>query len=249
MKQLVYVAGFVAMVACVNAQMIDLTSETGAAITTGELIDEVRDLGVTTNVVEIAGLKISARSGASNQKINALAKSCGIDSDGSGDDSSHLEAGEKLILSFDRDIQINRLDFNHVTAGESITVTIAGTNVWEIVDLEMSNRISDYMDTNMVVSANSEIEFYTTGTSMVGIDGIDVTVLGGSAPGLSITETNGVRSVMATFEGAASGTYALQYSTDLTSNEWNTVSAPFSTNASWLVDATNSSGFYRIIQN
>ena len=249
MKKEVCIAGLVTVVSCVQAQMIDFTAVSGEAITTGELIDDVRQLGITTNVVEISGLNITARSGSSTQKINALNGSCGIDSDGSQDHSSRMEAGEQLILSFDQDVQINRFDFNHFFSNEVITVAIDGMDDLVIDDDALSNRQSDYLDTNLVVTANSEIMFYTISDYDIGLEGLDITVLDPVKElALSMDMTPGNKKVTAAFSGAASTNYVLQYRNGLTdSNGWSTVSAPFTTNVTWEIETTNTSGFFRAV--
>jgi hypothetical protein len=65
---------------------------------------------------------------------------------------------------------------------------------------------------------------------------------------LTMAVTNGTAVVAAAFTGTASTNYVLQYCEDLAgSNGWNTVSSPFATDASWLIETTNSCGFYRAI--
>ena len=248
MKRVVWTAWVVfVMAGAVSAQMVFLEGKSGT-LTTGDLLDGTDNMGITTNVVEIPGLEITARSGAANQDINVTSGSMGITIFNSGDDTDALEEGEKLILSFNKEIRINRLDFNQFSAGESITLSISG-DVTEIHDLDLSNRNSDYLDTNWVVSAYAEIEFFTTGASTVGLDGIDITVLGASSePTLSIISSNGSTSVSAAFDEANSADYTLQYRPDLAdSNGWSTVSSPFTSNATWQVETTNSAGFYRAI--
>jgi hypothetical protein len=249
MKKEIYIAGLLAVVGCVQAQMIDFTAISGDAITTGERIDGVRQLGITTPVVEISGLHLTARSGSATQTINALNASCGIDSDGSGDHSSRLEAGEQLIISFDRDIQINRFDFNHFFSNEVITVAIEGMGDLVIDDEALSNRVSDYLDTNLVVSADTEITFYTISDYDIGLDGLDITVLDPIKEfALSVDMTPGNEKVMASFSSEASTNYVLQYRNGLTdSNGWSTASAPFSTNSTWEIETTHTSGFFRAI--
>ncbi len=248
MKKVVWTAGVIfVMASAVSAQMVFLEGKS-ATLTTGDLLDGTDNTGITTNVVEIPGLEITARSGATNQDINVTSGSMGITIFNSGDDTDALEEGEKLILSFNKEIRINRLDFNQFSTGESITLSIGG-DVTEIHDLDLSNRNSDYLDTNWVVSAYAEIEFFTTGTSTVGLDGIDITVLGASSePTLSIISSNGSTSVSAAFDGANSTDFTLQYRPDLAdSNGWSTVTAPFASNATWQILTTNSAGFYRAI--
>lgn len=232
----------------VHGQMVVLEGVSGSILTTGDLLDGVDHNGITTNVVEISGLEITARSGSTNQNINTTVDSLGITIFDSGDDTDAFDVGERLIISFNKDIQINRLDFNQFDEGESITVVIGGDET-EIPYSELTHKGSDYLDTNLVVAAYTEIEFYTTGESTVGLDGIDVSVLG-SAQGLllSLVSSNGTSSVFADFNGVAQTNYVFQYRVDLAdSNGWTTVSAPFSANTTWEIETTNSAGFYRAI--
>jgi hypothetical protein len=249
MKKRILVAGAILWVAgCAEAQMIVLEGASGT-LTTGDLLDEADHIGRTTNVVEISGLQITARSGGATQDVNVTAVSMGINSDGSGDDSDALEAGEKLILSFNKDLRINRFDFNQVASGEVVNVFIEGMDGLVLGHDELSNKSSDYLDTNIVVNANTEIEFYVTGSSIVGLDGIDVTVLSGSGdPSLSLIRSNGTSRVSIAFEGLATTNYVLQSCTNLTSNNWNTVSAPVTVNTNWVVETTNSIEFFRAVR-
>ncbi len=247
MKTLAWVVGVVfVMGGAALAQMIILEGQSGT-LTTGDLLDGADNLGITTHVVEIPELEITARSGATNQDINVTAGSMGITIFNSGDDTDALEAGEKLILSFNKEVQINQLDFNQFSADESITVVIDG-DIIEIHDLELTNRSSDFLDTNLVVAAHAEIEFFTTGTSTVGLDGIDVTVLGTSSsePTLLLVSSNGTTTVSAAFEGPTTDSYILQYREDLTdSNGWSNISDPFASNTTWQIMMTNNAGYYR----
>ncbi len=248
MKKRVLVAWVVfVMGGAAFAQMVFLKGVDTGTLTTGDLLDGADNTGITTNVVEIPGLEITARSGATNQDINVTSGSMGITIFDSGDDTDALEEGEKLILSFSKEIRINRLDFNQFSTGESITVVVDG-DAAEIHDLALTHRGSDYLDTNWVVSAYAEIEFFTTGNSTVGLDGIDITVLGASSePTLSLVSSNGATSVSAAFDEANSTGYILQYRSDLAdSNGWNTVSETFTSNAIWIIETTNHAGFFRI---
>lgn len=229
----------------VQAQMILLKGVDLPTITTGDLLDGTRNMGTTTNVVEIAGLMVSARSGETNQQINVTSSSLGINFDAAGDLTDVFESGKKLILSFSRDIRINQFDFNRLGAGESFAVAVDGMAPIEITYEGLTNKASGFFNTDLVVAANTEIEFYTTGASVVGLDGIDVTVLGVS---LALSASNGSSSVSAMFNGPVGTNYVLQFRPDLTdSNGWETVSVPFATNASWQVETTNRAGFYRAI--
>lgn len=244
-KQLMAV--FISSLAIVaRGEMVHLEGINSETLTTGDLLDGTRDSGITTNVVEIPGLEITARSGGSDQELNATADNFGINTDGSGDVTDAFEAGEQFLFSFNKTVQINQLDFNRFDEDESITLVVGG-EITEIPYQELTNKGSDYLDTNLVVAANTEIEFYTTGSSTIGLDGIDLTVLSG-APELSLVFGGASATVSATFDGAAPTNYVLQHSVDLAdSNGWTTISGLFSSNSEWQVAATNSCGYYRAV--
>lgn len=231
------------------AQMIFLEGVDAPTVTTGDLLDGTRDAGVTINVQEVGGLAISVRSGGTNQEVNATIESLGINSDDISDVTDAFEAGEKLILSFSRDIRINQFDFNRLGAGESFAVAVDGMAPIEITYEGLTHKGSGFFDTNLVVAANTEIEFFTTGASVIGLDGIDVTVLEPShGLTLSLVSSNGVSFVAAMFDAPAITNYVLQHRAGLAdSNGWNTISTPFVSNSVWEVGTTNLSGFYRVI--
>ena len=112
--------------------------------------------------------------------------------------------------------------------------------------MDLTNRTSDYLDTNLVVEANVEIEFYTTGSSVVGLNGIELIVLG-SDPSLSLLFGSGSATISATFDGVAPTNYVLECCTDLSSGDWVPVSGLFSSNSEWQVEATNRCGYYRAV--
>ena len=238
-------------VGSVNAQMMVLEGVDSSTLTTGNLLDNTGSPGITTNVVEIAGLEISARSGETNQQINALVDSLGIDTDGPDDDSDRFEAGEKMILSFSRDIRINQFDLNHFDDGETFTVAVVGMPAIVIAYADLNNKSTDVFDTNLLVEAHTEMEFYTSGDGVVGIDGIDLTMIEPSSegvPDLSILNSNGTAFVSVTFTAAAGTNYVLQCRDGLTdSNGWNTVSAPFSANTNCQIETIAGCGFFRAI--
>lgn len=240
---IVYLAGVLAGFS--NAQTMMLKGAEGT--TTGELLDGTRNLGITTNVVEIPGLMITARTGNTNQQMNATTAGFGINSDGSGDETVQFEAGESMVCSFDRDVQINQFDFRGFDSNETFTVSIDGGPVVVIAYEDLDNKSTDVFNTNIVVAAHVEIEFHTTGGSVIGIDGIDLTV-SGETPVMSLIQTNGMVSVGVAFTEAPTAGYVLQQVGDLSdSNGWTTVSAPFSSGTNWMFGTTNDAVFYRVV--
>ena len=79
------------------------------------------------------------------------------------------------------------------------------------------------------------------------VHGTVVELSGGVVPALAIDVSSGTLSVSAAFDGANSANFVLQSCDNLASNDWNTLSAPFTTNTTWEVEAINSAGFYRAI--
>jgi len=70
---------------------------------------------------------------------------------------------------------------------------------------------------------------------------------GDGAPTLSFSVSNGTTRVSAMFNEPATTNHVLQSCGDLASNVWSTVSAPFSVDTNWVIQATNSAEFFRII--
>lgn len=238
----------VLVVVSVNAQMIILEGVDGSTITTGDLLDEADHVGRTTNVVEISGLEITARSGGTTQDVNVTTDSMGIDSDGSGDDSDAFELSETLFVYFNKDLQINQFDFNHFESNETITVVIEGMPEITIAYDDLTNKTYDYFNTNITVDAGTEIGIYTTTSGEIGLDGIDVTVLSGPGePSLALLSSNGISQVLVDFDGLATTNYVLQSCTNLTSNVWSTVSVPITADTNWVVETTNTIEFFRAV--
>lgn len=219
--------------------------------TTGNLLDEVRDKGITTNVVEISGLVISARSGGSDQKINVTNYSLGITTDGTNDVTDAFEPGESMIFSFDKPIWINLIDFNRFESNETFNVLVGGNEVITIGYNDLSNKHRGYFTTNLLVDADIEITF-SVGAGDIGLDGIDLTVDGAGSSGIPVLSfnsiTNGRAIVAATFNEEPIEKFVLQHRLDFSeSNLWSTVSDPFNVSTNWPVETTNSTGFFRAI--
>jgi len=249
MKKLLALAALGTLVTPVFSETIILEGVDGSTLTTGDLIDEADEIGLTTNVVEISGLQITARSGAANQDVNSLTGSLGIDSDGSGDDSDAFEDGETLFLSFGKDVELTQFDFNGFESGEVFRIAIDGAD-FDIAYDDLANKSTDIFDTNLVVDAGIEIGFSVgTTNSIIGLDTLSLDVLGGSGmPTLDMFASNGTMYVFAAFDGAAVTNHVLQSSTNLTTNAWTTISAPFAASTNWAIPATNAAAFYRLIQ-
>lgn len=74
-----------------------------------------------------------------------------------------------------------------------------------------------------------------------------VELAGNSELALAFIRSNGMAYVAADFNGSATTNYVLQNSSNLASNDWTSISAPFTANTTWEVGITNRSGFYRVI--
>jgi len=66
---------------------------------------------------------------------------------------------------------------------------------------------------------------------------------------LTFSLSNDMAYIAADFNAVATTNYVLQGTANLASNDWETVSAPFSTNSIWEIETTNQSAFYRVIPN
>lgn len=70
---------------------------------------------------------------------------------------------------------------------------------------------------------------------------------GDGLPTLSFTVSNDTAHVAAVFNEPAATNHVLQNCGNLVSNDWNTVSAPFSSDTNWVIQATNSAEYFRTI--
>ena len=163
-----------------QGEIVSFEGLASSETTTGETLDSFRDGGITTQVLEIDNLLISARSGGESQELNATGGdegSFGINTASISDETDAFESGEKLILSFDKDIQISRIDFNRLGSAETFSVAIAGQSTIVVEYDDLAQKQFGWFDTSLMISANTEIEFYTTGTSVVGLDSITMQVI------------------------------------------------------------------------
>ena len=248
MRRTVLVVGFVVAAYGANAQTIVFKTDT-LKPTTGEAIEGTYNLAVSTNVPEITGLLITARTDSPNHEINADSDSLGInDASTSSDKPARFEANEILIISFNQAVEITQFDFRYFDSGETFHVAVDGQPDFLIEYESLSDKISDFINTNLVVAANTAMAFYATGTDQIGLEGIDLNVVGGTGElMLSFSTSNGTAHVSADFDGAATTNYVLQSCTNLASNDWTTVSAPFAFDTDLQIESTNNAGFYRAI--
>lgn len=223
--------------------------------TTGELITGARDVPVATNVHEIAGLVVTAHSGSNRHEINTTASaiSLGIDDKdktvAEGDTTTRLDPGEVMTLSFNKTLQISAIDMVGFNSNSLFVVAVDGQAPLEIGYADLPNKTSQIFYSNLVIEAGTEIGFYVGNTnSVIGLQAIDVTVLEGAQEiFLTLASSNGMAHVAVEFAGVPTANYVLQRSGHLASNDWQAVSAPFSTNADWMVDTANPAGFFRVV--
>lgn len=230
------------------AQTIDF-SNGGTNSVTGDVLDEITEMGVTNNVVEIPGLNIAARAGGEDQKINTTGTSLGITVFGSGDDTDRFDPGESMTISFDKSVEITKIDFIGYASNSVFVVAITNQPDWNIGYNDLDNKTSQFITTNIVVDAETEIDFYVGNTnSVIGLQSMAVTVLGGNGmPMLTLEMSNGTAYVYAVFDGTAVTNHVLQSSTNLTSNVWTTVSSPFASDTNWNIGTETNAVYFRTI--
>lgn len=236
------------LVGVVDAETVLLSTSTNY-ISTGEAIEGTYNSALETNVQEIAGLVIRARTDATNHQINADSGSLGINNiSTTSDKAARFETGEHLILSFSKDIEITQFNFRYFEAGESFVIASSNQADFVIEYDALSDKGSDFINTNLTVYANTEITLYVITSGNIGLEGLDLSVLGSSGDlVLSMERSNSMMQVSAGFDGTATTSYVLQSSTNLTSNVWNTISGTFSSDTNWVLETTNSAVWYRAI--
>jgi hypothetical protein len=165
------------LVAGAGADLLIFEGVDSETITTGDLLDGASIAPVTNHTVEIPSLELIAWTGGEDQTINTTTTSLGINLDGSGDDSDAFDDGEVLHLSFSEPVIMNTLDFNLFDAGESFNVQFGTESMYVISYDDLANKSSDTFAFNTEVPAYTDIQFFTTGSDVIGLDGIDVSVI------------------------------------------------------------------------
>lgn len=218
-------------------------------VTTGEVID---DVGVsseffTTNVQEIAGLEISIRTDNPDHVLWANSRSFGVNAATNTDEAARFESGEKVIMSFNKDIEITYFDLRNFESGESFHFAVSNQPVFTIHHDAQDSTSSDQTSTNLFIAATIPVALYATTTGNVGFEALEITVQEDVEPlSLFLVLSNGLAHVRAELNGPATTNYVLQSSPDLTSNAWTTISGPFTSPTSWVLQATNDAAFLRV---
>ena len=166
-----------AAMASARADVMILEGLDAGTVTTGDLIDDVAAAPFSVAVAEISGLQLTAWSGGADQVVNTTSSSLGINTDAVSDDTDAFEAGELLYLSFSKQIRIDQIDFNVFDAGELFSVTVGGGPALDITYDALANKSSDVFDLSLVVDADTQIALSAGAGSVIGLDGMDITVI------------------------------------------------------------------------
>ena len=145
--------------------------------TTGDLFEGVANEWVTVDVVEISGLKMTARTTTVGQTLNANSGEFGINSDIEGETADLFDVGETMQFFFDQDVQLEVFDMSGFTAVDRVVVKV-GDMSYTIENGDLSNGTYDtYSFTSPVdVSAGTTIEFFAD-AGAVGLDSIQLQVI------------------------------------------------------------------------
>lgn len=210
---------------------------------TGSLIEGVRNISLTTNVPEVEGLNITARSDNEDHQLNANADGIGINVDSISDEPARFENGEKMILSFDKNVLITRFDFRFFEDHERFIIE-HGSETLEITWDMLSNKNSDYIDTNVVVDANTDIAFFTVSTNVIAVESLELQVLeNDNLPPLTLTPSNSMLHLSAEVEVPSDRQFSLDTSNTLKSDSWNSIST-FSASTNWVIMPAEDKQFF-----
>ncbi len=149
-----------------------------SAITTGELFEDVSNAWTTNQVAEFQGLEIRARTDDANHLLNANLGEFGINSDLAEDNTEAFDVGEIMVLSFDKPVRIDLLDFNRFDSNDAFSVEVAGQNDVAIGYDDLDNKSSDFIafSPGIAIAADTEVRFYAS-AGTIGLDSMDVTVI------------------------------------------------------------------------
>ena len=210
--------------------------------TTGEGIEGVHNVPFTTNVAEVIGLKITARSDNQDHEINADSSGMGINNELIGDDQpARFEVSEKMVLSFDKDIEIKTLDLRFFDTNDLFVVE-AGASLLEITYDLLSHKTHDLIHTNIFISSHTDIQFQLTAGDNVALEALELIVIDSSAS-LSIAASNQWVYVEADVVGYDE--YELEGANSLLSKNWHSIDI-FTTSTNWIFQRIDPTYFYRL---
>lgn len=211
--------------------------------TIGEGIEGVHNVPFTTQVPEAIELMITARSDNRDHEINADSSGIGINNELIGDDQpARFEVSEKMVLSFDKDIEIKTLDLRFFDTNDLFVVE-AGASLLEITYDLLSHKTHDLIHTNIFISSHTDIQFELTAGDNVALESLELFIIEPSAS-LSIAASN--QWVYVGVDVVGHDEYELKAADSLLSTNWHSIDA-FSTSTNWIFQQEDSSYFYRLI--
>ena len=212
---------------CTSVEAGTLVLHNGGTNTvTGDLLDEVDELWITTNTIEIPELTMSARAGNAGKKIKCHDQQPRRNRTWDrGDTTDRFDYGETMIISFDKTVEITEIDMVGFASNSTFVVDIGDLGPFTITYDDLASKSAQHFPTSIVVEADTDISLYAGNTnSVIGLQFIDLNVLeSAGALYLSFQTSNDWITVEADFDGTAVTNYVLQSSTNLTSNVWNSV--------------------------
>ncbi len=119
---------------------------------------------------------ITATFSANDGEMNLTQSSFGINATIIGDDTDALDYGEILTVKFNRNVIIDSLDLRQFDEDEVLNVKI-GDTIHEITFDSLDNQTSDVKSNlNWAVNANTDVEFYVSQPSSIGMDNFAVSI-------------------------------------------------------------------------
>ncbi len=172
---------FLVLAACAfSAGATTVKLETGETTetTTGDYLDGIGTNWTDVSVAEISGLTVSMATLLDGHTLNANKGDFGVKSGLIGEVDDRFDFGETVLMSFDQDILITKVDFSKFDDGEVFNFVI-GTGTNSIAWADLSNQSSDYLENlSWNVSAGEIIRLDVAGiTDSLSLDAIDLTVV------------------------------------------------------------------------
>jgi hypothetical protein len=228
-----------------NTMAVTLNLKTDTTTeTTGERIEGAFFDAVTTNVVEEMELHITARSDSATHQLNANSDGMGINNVSTSDDKpARFEVLEKMVLSFDKAIEITKFDFRFFGTNDQFIIEYADTSLEITYDL-LSHKSFGFLETNIIISADTDIYFYLAEGDDVAIEAIDLLIQSNQTDLiLQLAVSNQWIELNADVKNI--GTYQLQSTASLSSQQWHQIST-FTASTNWVFPSTNEMHFFRV---
>jgi hypothetical protein len=159
---------------------------------TGDLLDGIGTNSTNISVVEIPGLSFNIATTVDGYTLNANDGDFGVKSGLTGEVDDRFDFGETVLMSFDADIQITKIDFSNFDDGETFNF-IVGSVTNSIPWADLSNKTSDYLNgISWNISAGQIIRLEVAGAGdSLSMDSLDITVVPEPAP-ISMILSNGL---------------------------------------------------------